>query len=85
MTTNAVCASFLYCITQDTTKEDKELLCSIELLSFSPPEADRTVYSDGSCNAIFNEENIVDREDFDDNGADYLQPPATYRLSYYQQ
>jgi hypothetical protein len=75
MTTNAVCASVLYKIPHDTTEEDKELLRCIELLSFSPPEADHTVYSDGGCNAIFNKEKLVDLEDFDNNGAGYLQPP----------
>ncbi len=76
MITNAVpCASVLYNIPQDTSEEDKELLRCIELLWFSPPEADRTVYSDGDCNVIFNEENMVDLEDFDENGAGYIQSP----------
>ena len=79
MTTNAVCASVLYKIQHDTTEEDKELLRCIELLSFSPPEADHTVYSDGDCNAIFNKENMVDLVDFDENGAGYIQPPIGER------
>jgi len=79
MTTNAVCASVLYEIEHDTTEADNELLRCIKLLSFYPPDDDRTVYSDGCCNAIFNEENMVDRVDVDDNGAGYLKPPICDR------